>query len=175
MRRPLRLDLRSSSKGETQVRELTRAQQLIARRMASPVLTVPTFDLQADVDMSGALELRRSFREWTGGRLVPSLNDLVVKACALALRQFPIVNGSYVDGHVELYSRVNVGVAVAIEESLVVPVVVDADAKALSVIASDTRRLAERARTGELTPPELAEALSPSRISACSGSTASVR
>ena len=80
----------------------------------------------------------------------------MVKACALALRQFPIVNGSYVDGHVELYSRVNVGVAVAIEESLVVPVVVDADAKALSVIASDTRRLAERARTGELTPPELA-------------------
>jgi pyruvate dehydrogenase E2 component (dihydrolipoamide acetyltransferase) len=80
---------------------------------------------------------------------------MVVKACAIALREFPRANGSYRDGKVEQYSRVNVGVAVAARDALVVPTVFDADAKGLRAIATETRRLAERVRDGTITPPEL--------------------
>ena len=69
---------------------------------------------------------------------MPSFNDMVVKACALALREFPRANGSYRDGKVEEYSRVNVGVAVAAQDALVVPTVFDADAKGLREIAAES-------------------------------------
>jgi pyruvate dehydrogenase E2 component (dihydrolipoamide acetyltransferase) len=95
------------------------------------------------------------------GAPLPSYNDMVVKACALALREHPRVNGSYRDGRVQLYSRVNVGVAVAVESEdpfqggLVVPTVFDADIKSLGEIARESRQLAERVRAGTITPPEL--------------------
>jgi pyruvate dehydrogenase E2 component (dihydrolipoamide acetyltransferase) len=87
--------------------------------------------------------------------VAPSFNDMVVKACALALREHPRANGAYRDGRFELYSRVNVGVAVAAEDALVVPTVFDADKKGLREIATDTRALAGRVRDGKITPPEL--------------------
>ena len=80
---------------------------------------------------------------------------MVVKACALALREFPRANGAYRDGRVELYSRVNVGVAVAAQDALVVPTVFDADLKGLRQISAETRALAARVRDGTITPPEL--------------------
>ena len=80
---------------------------------------------------------------------------MVVKACALALREFPRANGAYRDGKVEEYSRVNVGVAVAARDALVVPTVFDADTKGLRQIATETRALAARVREGSITPPEL--------------------
>ncbi len=86
---------------------------------------------------------------------------MIVKACALALREHPRANGSYRDGRFELHSRVNVGVAVAVASedptggALVVPTVFDADTKALGEIARETRALAERVRDGTVTPPEL--------------------
>ena len=86
---------------------------------------------------------------------------MIVKACALALRDHPRANGSYRDGRFELHSRVNVGVAVAAGAedptggALVVPTVFDADTKALGEIARETRTLAERVRDGSITPPEL--------------------
>jgi pyruvate dehydrogenase E2 component (dihydrolipoamide acetyltransferase) len=89
------------------------------------------------------------------GEVVPSFNDMVVKACALALRSFPYANGAYRDGRFELYSRVNVGVAVAARDALVVPTVFDADRKGLREIAEDARALAGRVRDGSITPPEL--------------------
>ena len=79
-----------------------------------------------------------------------------MKAAARALRLHPRVNGGYLDGHVERYGRVNVGVAVAAEDALVVPVVTDADIRSLGAIAAETRRLTESARTATLTPPEVA-------------------
>jgi len=78
-----------------------------------------------------------------------------VKACALALREHPRANGSYRDGRVQLHSRVNVGVAVAAQDALVVPTLFDADEKSLGEIARETRALAERVRSGSITPPEL--------------------
>jgi pyruvate dehydrogenase E2 component (dihydrolipoamide acetyltransferase) len=80
---------------------------------------------------------------------------MVVKACARALREFPRANGAYRDGHVEVYSRVNVGVAVAAQDALVVPTVFDADQKSLGEIAATTRGLAQKVRDGKVTPPEL--------------------
>jgi pyruvate dehydrogenase E2 component (dihydrolipoyllysine-residue acetyltransferase) len=79
----------------------------------------------------------------------------VVKAAAVALREFPRANGSYRDGRFELYSRVNVGVAVAGQDALVVPTVFDADRKGLREIAAQTRELAAKVRDGTITPPEL--------------------
>ena len=87
--------------------------------------------------------------------MVPSFNDMVVKACAIALREHPRANGAYRDGRLELYSRVNVGVAVAARDALVVPTVFDADRKGLRQIASEARALAQRVRDGTVTPPEL--------------------
>lgn len=85
----------------------------------------------------------------------PTYNDMVVKATALALREHPRVNSSYRDGEVQLHSRVNVGMAVATEDALVVPTVFDADMKSLGEIAGETLALAERVRSATVTPPEL--------------------
>ena len=87
--------------------------------------------------------------------MVPSFNDMVVKACAIALREFPRANGAYRDGKWELYSRVNVGIAVAARDALVVPTIFDADLKGLRQIATESRALAARVREGTITPPEL--------------------
>jgi pyruvate dehydrogenase E2 component (dihydrolipoamide acetyltransferase) len=80
---------------------------------------------------------------------------MVVKAAASALREFPRVNGSYRDGQWELYSRVNVGVAVAAQDTLIVPTIFDADRKSLGAIAREARELIGKVRDGSITPPEL--------------------
>jgi pyruvate dehydrogenase E2 component (dihydrolipoamide acetyltransferase) len=143
------------AKGDTETQELSRAQQLIARRMAESRATVPHFSLNVDIDMEAAALLRAELDAAPVDEPVPSLNDFVVKACALALRELPRVNGSYRDGRFELHGRVNVGVAVAVEDGLVVPTVFDADRKPLGQIAREARALAERVRHGAITPPEL--------------------
>jgi pyruvate dehydrogenase E2 component (dihydrolipoamide acetyltransferase) len=145
-----------TAKGVITRREPTRLQQVVARRMAESKATAPHFYLRAEVDMSAAVAARSRLRASTPeGEVVPSFNDLVVKACALALREHPLANGSYRDGGFELHSRVNVGVAVAADEALVVPTVFDADMKGLREIAAETRDLAARVREGRVTPPEL--------------------
>jgi pyruvate dehydrogenase E2 component (dihydrolipoamide acetyltransferase) len=144
----------ASAKGETTEVELTRSQQTVARRMAESKATIPDFALQAEVDMEACVALRAELKRLSP-EAAPTYNDMVVKACALALREHPRANGSYRDGRLQLHSRVNVGVAVATEEALVVPTVFDADLKALGEIARETRALAERVRAGTITPPEL--------------------
>jgi pyruvate dehydrogenase E2 component (dihydrolipoamide acetyltransferase) len=145
-----------TAKGQVEVVELTKLQQTVARRMAESKATAPHFYLQAEIDMTAAVEgrakLKSSARE---GEVVPTFNDMVVKACALALREHPRANGAYRDGKIELYSRINVGVAVAAQDALVVPTVFDADQKGLRRIATETRALAARVRDGSITPPEL--------------------
>jgi pyruvate dehydrogenase E2 component (dihydrolipoamide acetyltransferase) len=145
-----------TGKGETTTQDLTRLQQTVARRMAESKATAPDFVLNVDVDMEEAVDLRKRLKGAAGeGQPVPSFNDFVVKAAALALADFPRANGAYRDGKFELYSRVNVGVAVAGQDALVVPTVFDADTKSLGQIARETRALAERVRAGAITPPEL--------------------
>ena len=154
-----------TAKGETTTIELSRTQQTVARRMAESKATIPDFTLQIDVDMEECVQLRAQLKQLStpGGATepvapaheVPTYNDMVVKASALALNEHPHANGSYRDGRVQVYSRVNVGVAVAAENALVVPTVFDADEKSLGEIARETRALAERVRAGTITPPEL--------------------
>jgi pyruvate dehydrogenase E2 component (dihydrolipoamide acetyltransferase) len=145
-----------TAKGVTSYQELTRLQQVVSRRMAESKATAPHFYLQAEIDMSAAVAARARLKGLTPeGEVVPSFNDMVVKACALALRQHPLANGAYKDGRFEMYSRVNVGVAVAAQDALVVPTVFDADRKGLREIATDARALAGKVRDGSITPPEL--------------------
>jgi pyruvate dehydrogenase E2 component (dihydrolipoamide acetyltransferase) len=142
-------------KGEVTHQELTRLQKTIARRMAESKATAPEFVLNVEVDMEEAVALRKQLKVAAGDAPAPSFNDFVIKASALALRDFPRANGAYRDGEFELYSRVNVGVAVAGQDALVVPTVFDADAKSIGQIARESRAVAERVRAGAVTPPEL--------------------
>jgi pyruvate dehydrogenase E2 component (dihydrolipoamide acetyltransferase) len=148
-----------TAKGQVSYEEPSKLQATVARRMAESKATAPHFYLQAEVDMSRAVEGRAMVKEAAEeGDVVPSFNDMVVKACALALREHPRANGAYRDGRFELYSRVNVGVAVAAGDALVVPTVFDADRKGLRQIATEARALAQRVRDGQITPPELSGA-----------------
>jgi pyruvate dehydrogenase E2 component (dihydrolipoamide acetyltransferase) len=155
----------TTAKGETTELELTRTQQTIARRMAESKATIPHFALQSDIDMDACVALRSELKRLTSGsppaETTPTYNDMVVKACALALREHPRANSSYRDGRLQLHARVNVGVAVAVDSdepaggALIVPTVFDADVKSLGEIARETRALASRVREGAITPPEL--------------------
>jgi pyruvate dehydrogenase E2 component (dihydrolipoamide acetyltransferase) len=145
-----------TARGQTQVREPNKLQQTIARRMAESKATAPHFYLTIEIDMGKAVDARAAIKAAAKeGEVVPSFNDMIVKACAIALREFPKANGAYRDGRIELYSRVNVGVAVAAEEALVVPTIFDADRKGLRQIAADSRAVAAKVRDGSVTPPEL--------------------
>jgi pyruvate dehydrogenase E2 component (dihydrolipoyllysine-residue acetyltransferase) len=146
----------AGAKGQAEVHELTRLQQTVSRRMAESKATAPDFSISLTVDMTMAVELRERLKKISDP--APSYNDMVVKAAATALREHPRVNGAYRDGKWELYDRINVGVAVAAEEALVVPTVFDADGKSLGQISKDTRALAEKVRDKSITPPELSGA-----------------
>jgi pyruvate dehydrogenase E2 component (dihydrolipoamide acetyltransferase) len=146
----------AGAKGEARIQELTRLQQTVSRRMAESKATAPDFSISLTVDMTKAVELRKQLKEVSDP--APSFNDMVVKAAATALTEHPRVNGAYRDGKFELYERVNIGVAVAGEDALIVATVFDCDRKSLGQIARDARALAEKVRDKSITPPELSGA-----------------
>jgi pyruvate dehydrogenase E2 component (dihydrolipoamide acetyltransferase) len=110
---------------------------------------VPTFAVEVEVDMTAATERRESLEPR------PSFNDLVVKACAVALREHARVNAAYTEEGFRYATEINIGIAVAAQDALLVPVVRGADGKSLQEIRTETRDLAEKARAGKLTPAEL--------------------
>jgi pyruvate dehydrogenase E2 component (dihydrolipoamide acetyltransferase) len=138
----------SAAPADEGLQPLSRIQQAIAKHMIQAA-SVPVFALEVEVDMAACAELRASLEP------KPSFNDLVVKACALALREHPRVNASYTDAGFRPHDRVNVGIAVAAEDALLVPVIHDTDRKTLAEIVQATRELAAKARDGKLTPAEL--------------------
>ena len=140
-------------KGEAEIHELSRLQQTVSRRMAESKATAPDFSISLTVDMTDAVALRARLKEVADP--APSFNDMVVKAAATALKEFPRVNGAYRDGKFELYENVNIGVAVAAQDALVVPTVFNADQKSLGQISKDARAVIERVRDKKVTPPEL--------------------
>jgi pyruvate dehydrogenase E2 component (dihydrolipoyllysine-residue acetyltransferase) len=150
---PQRPRAEPGAKGEAEVHELTRLQQTVSRRMAESKATAPDFALTLDVDMTLAVELRQRLKDISDP--APSYNDMVVKAAAAALREHPRVNGAYRDGKWELYPAINVGVAVAAEEALVVPTIFGADRKSLGEIAREARGLIGKVRDRKITPPEV--------------------
>ena len=148
----------AATDGDAEIQTPSRVQQVIAQRMATAHATIPSFEVQTEAAMDEALALRADFKDVAGDDPVPSINDLLIKACALALRRHPRVNASYTDGKFVLHSRVNVGFAVAADDALIVPTVYDADTKSLGAIARDTRELADRVRSGKIAPADLSGA-----------------
>jgi len=151
---PLTVAGPAAARGDVQVLVPTATQATIARRMAESAATIPSFTVTADADVSQIVALRLGARAESGVTM-PSLNDFVVKAVAAALGDFPRFNASWVGDTIECYSRINVGVAVATDDALLVPVVADAGTKSLAEIAAETRRLADAARRRALRPEEL--------------------
>ena len=143
----------TTAKGGVRIEEPSRAERLIARRAAESRATVPDFELVSTVDASALMAARAA-----SGERVPSLTAVVVGACARALREHPRANAAYRDGHFELFSRVNVGVAVASGNAVALPTISDADTKSALEIAAELDSLAARVRAGTITPPELAGA-----------------
>ncbi|MGI5208282.1 dihydrolipoamide acetyltransferase family protein [Spirillospora sp. CA-108201] len=133
---------------------LNRFRKVAARRLTESKREAPHFYLNREVDAGALLAFRATVNEALAPAKV-SVNDLVVKAVATALREHPAVNVSYTEENLLFHKRVHVGVAVAVEDGLVVPVVRDADRMSVSQIGQETRELAAKARDGKLSAREM--------------------
>jgi pyruvate dehydrogenase E2 component (dihydrolipoamide acetyltransferase) len=142
--------------GEDEVRELTPMLKAVAKRMAESKATVPHFYVSSEIDMTRALELRAELNAALAdsGEKV-SVNDLIVRACAQALMLHPQAHRSYVEGRHVYHAHVQAGIAVALDDGLIVPVLRDADTKGVRQISAETRDLAGRARAGKLRQSEI--------------------
>ncbi|TMC20744.1 MAG: 2-oxo acid dehydrogenase subunit E2 [Chloroflexi bacterium] len=134
---------------------LTTMQKTVARRLTESKQTVPHFYISNEVDMTDLLTLRPTLNAASEGDVKISVNDLVIKACALALEKFPEVNSSYKDGQFLRHKHINIGCAVDIPNGLVVPVIRDVNLKGVRTIARETKALAEKAKAGRLTVADL--------------------
>jgi len=134
---------------------LTRLRQIIARRMVEAKQQVPHFYVTIDVDMAAAMAVREQANGWLDDAHKLSVNDLIVKAAAAALREFPALNASFAGDKVVVHAQVNVGVAVAVPGGLTTVVVRDADLKTLAQIAAETKALVARARDGKVRPEDI--------------------
>ena len=137
---------------------ISQMRKTIARRLAESKFTNPHFYLTADIDMQEAVSFRAKLNEKAEARDLGkvSFNDLVTKACALALRQHPWVNASWMEaeGEIRLHKDVHVAIAVSVDEGLITPVIRHADRKGLTELSSETRDLATKARNRELQPED---------------------
>ena len=132
---------------------LTQIRKTIARRLSESIGPIPTFYLTAEIDLSRASELRDAMLE-TGEEYKVSFNDIVLKAVATALAQHPEVNAHWLGDKIRYHNRVHLGMAVATDDGLIVPVIFDADQKRMSEISAEAKSLAKRARERKLKPEE---------------------
>ena len=131
---------------------LSQMRKIIARRLSESKFTAPHFYLKIEVNMDRAMEARKAMNELSPVKI--SFNDMIIKACALSLKQHPAVNSSWMDEFIRSYQHVHIGSAVAIEDGLIVPVIRFADQKSLSQIASEAKTLYEKAKTKKLQPSD---------------------
>jgi pyruvate dehydrogenase E2 component (dihydrolipoamide acetyltransferase) len=145
---------------DVEVIEPTRMQATIARRMAEAKSTVPEFTVTVEARVDEAVSMRQQLKESVPGADKVTMTDMLVRACALALRKFPEVNTSWVDGRFQRKRAVNIGLAVAPSQGmgLLVPVVHDADMKDLIQISIESRQVIERARSGRPSEGDLSGA-----------------
>ena len=135
--------------------ELTRMRQQIARVTVKSKTEIPHFYVSADVDMTEAMALRSQINERMEGEGVRiSVNDLVIMACASALQKHPKFNSHFLDGAIQVQRQVNIGIAIAEEEGLIIPAIMDCSGKSLGEIAGASKDLIERTKTGALSPEE---------------------
>ena len=133
--------------------QLTQMRKTIARRLGESIGPIPTFYLTAEFDMGRVAEMRGAMAEM-GKEFKVSFNDIVLKAVAVALSQHPEVNAQWLGDRIRQFNRVHLGMAVAIDDGLITPVIFDADRKRLSEISAEARELAGRARERKLKPEE---------------------
>lgn len=138
--------------GDFEDTPVSQMRKTIARRLSESLFTAPHFYLTMEITMDKAMELRGKINEVSPVKV--SFNDMVIKAAALALKQHPAINSAWLGDKIRKYNYVNVGVAVAVDEGLLVPVVRDADKKTLSVIASEVKDMAGKAKDKKLQPKD---------------------
>lgn len=131
----------------------TQMRKTIARRLGESLFTAPHFYLTMEICMDRCIETRTKLNELSPVKL--SFNDFVVKATSMALRQHPAVNSSWLGDRIRQYHYVNMGVAVAVEDGLLVPVIHNTDLKSLSQIAASVREMADKAKERKLQPTEM--------------------
>jgi pyruvate dehydrogenase E2 component (dihydrolipoamide acetyltransferase) len=131
---------------------VSQMRKTIARRLAESKFTAPHFYLTVSIEMDTAMDARKSIND--AGEVKVSFNDMVVKAAALALKKHPAVNSSWLEDRIRYNEHVHIGVAVAVEDGLLVPVVRHADGKRLSQIGTEVRALAGKAKDKKLQPSE---------------------
>ena len=143
----------SGAVGDYEDVPLTLIRKTIARRLAESLGPIPTFYLTAEFDLERASEMRAAMAAM-GDDYKVSFNDIILKATATALAQHPEVNAHWLGDHIRLHHRVHLGMAVATDDGLIVPVIFDADTKRMSEIAIESKMLAKKARERKLTPAE---------------------
>jgi pyruvate dehydrogenase E2 component (dihydrolipoamide acetyltransferase) len=147
----LQLPTTSGEEGYTDT-TVSQMRKVIAKRLSESKFGAPHFYLTMEINMDKAMEARVQMNEVSDVKI--SFNDMVVKASAMALRKHPAVNSSWMGDFIRQYQHVHIGVAVAVEEGLLVPVVRFADSKGLSQIATETKELAGKAKSKKLQPAE---------------------
>ncbi|MFT4033810.1 MAG: pyruvate dehydrogenase complex dihydrolipoamide acetyltransferase [Siphonobacter sp.] len=139
--------------GEYEDIPVSQMRKTIARRLAESLYTAPHFYLTMEITMDKAIKLRSQLNEVSPAKI--SFNDFTIKAAALALKQHPAVNASWLGDKIRRYKYINVGVAVAIEDGLVVPVIRDADQKTLSTITTEVKDFAGKAKNKKIQPKDM--------------------
>jgi pyruvate dehydrogenase E2 component (dihydrolipoamide acetyltransferase) len=139
---------------EFEDKDLSAIRKTIASRMLQSKAPIPHFTVTVEADMGAAQDLRSSLNAIDPNAEKLSVNHILIKAVALALKRNPAINAHYQDGKVRLFNRVHIGVAVALEDGLIVPVIRECDRKSLGEIAREAKGLIERARNKKLRPEE---------------------
>ena len=143
----------SAAEEEYEVLPMNRMRQIIGKRMRESLDTIPCWQCTTVIKMDACMTLRDTYKEKRGIKL--SYNDMMAKAIAVASRKFPLVNARYEGGEVRVYRHTNVGLAVALEGALVVPVVRNIDDKGLAEIAADYKAQIAKARDSKLLPEDM--------------------
>ncbi len=133
---------------------LSRMRQAIARRMTTSKQQQPHYYLTLDVDMTRALDFRREMNEAASEEQRVSINDLIVKACAIALARHPHFNAEFAEDGLRLHEAINIDIGIALDDGLIAPAILDVGHKTLGVIAAESKDLVARAKTGKLRADE---------------------
>lgn len=149
--RPVQPFSQTGQEGHTDI-ELTQMRKTIARRLSESNFTAPHFFLTMEINMDNAIASRGAINEVSPVKI--SFNDMVIKAAAMALRQHPAVNSSWMNDFIRQNHHIHIGSAIALPEGLIVPVIRFADQKSLSQIASDAKELYEKARNKKIQPQD---------------------
>lgn len=142
----------ASAPGDFTDTPISQMRKTIARRLSDSLFTAPHFYVTMEINMDKAMALRPQLNEVSPAKI--SFNDMVIKACAVALKQHPAVNSAWLGDKIRRYNYVNIGVAVAVDEGLLVPVIRDADKKTLSTISGEVKDLAGKAKDKKLQPKD---------------------